>query len=66
MKQRSRTRTTNGATIAIPTDIPSNDSDGAMLLIPNGKDSLAITQDIMTLELTDDDTNNAYEPREDE
>ena len=61
MKRRSRTRTTNEATIAIPTDISSSESDGAMLLIPNGKDSLDITQDIMALELTDDDTNSDYE-----
>ena len=66
MKRRSRTRTTNEATIAIPTDISSSESDDAMLLIPNGKDSLDITQDIMALELTDDDTNNAYEPGRDE
>ena len=66
VKQRSRARTTNEAAIAIPTDIFSSESDGAMLLIPNGKYSLDITQDIMALELTDDDTNNAYEPGGDE
>ena len=65
MKRRSRTRTTNEATITIPTDISSSESDGAMLVTPNGKDSLDITQDIMVLELTDDDINNAYEPEGD-
>ena len=34
-----------------------------MLLIPNDKDSLDITQDIIALKLTDDDTNSDYEPR---
>ena len=37
-----------------------------MLLILNDKDSLDITQDIMALELTDDDTNGDYEPGGDE
>ena len=66
MKRRSRTRTTNEAAIAIPTDIFSSESDSATLLILNGKGSLDITQDIMALKLTDDDTNNAYEPGGDE
>ena len=62
VKRRSRTRTTNEATIATPTDISSSESNGAMLLIPNGKGSLDITQDIMALKLTNDDTNSDYEP----
>ena len=37
-----------------------------MLLIPSYKDSLNITEDIMALELTDDDTNSDYQPRGDE
>ena len=66
VKRRSTRRTTSEATIATPTDISSSASDGAMLLIPNDKSSLDITQDIMALELTDDDTNSDYEPGGDE
>ena len=40
VKRRSKTRTTNEATIATPTDISSSEDDGAMLLIPNDKYSL--------------------------
>ena len=57
VKRRSRTRTTNEATIATPTDISSSEGNDAMLLIPNDKASLDITQDKTALELTDDDTN---------
>ena len=56
VKRCSRTK----RTIATPTDISSSESDGAILLIPNDKDSLDITQDITALEITDDDTNSDY------
>ncbi|CAF1617346.1 unnamed protein product [Rotaria magnacalcarata] len=61
-KRCSRTKTTNVATTTSAADISGSESDDGMLLIPNNKDSLDITQDIMTLELSDNDTNSDYEP----
>ncbi|CAF5168889.1 unnamed protein product [Rotaria magnacalcarata] len=62
MLQLTRTKTTNVATTTSAADISGSESDDGMLLIPNNKDSLDITQDIMTLELSDNDTNSDYEP----
>ncbi|CAF5175259.1 unnamed protein product [Rotaria magnacalcarata] len=65
-KRRSRTKTKNVATTTTAADISGSESDDGMLLIPNNKDSLDITQDIMALALSDNDTNSDYEPGGDE
>ncbi|CAF3403108.1 unnamed protein product, partial [Rotaria socialis] len=65
-KRRSRTKRTNVAATTTTADISGSESDDGMLLIPNNKDSLDITQDIMTLALSDNDTNSDCEPGDDE
>ncbi|CAF3822300.1 unnamed protein product [Rotaria sp. Silwood1] len=42
------------------------ESDDEMLFMLNDKNSVDITQDLIGLELTDDDTNTDYEPGEDD
>ncbi|CAF4343331.1 unnamed protein product, partial [Rotaria sordida] len=44
----------------------SIESDDEMLFMLNDKDSVDITQDLIGLELTDDDTNTDYEPAGDD
>ena len=65
MKSRHKRRTTATAT-AITTTVDTNDysseSYDEMLLTPSVKDSLDLTQDLIDLDLSDDDTNADYEP----
>jgi hypothetical protein len=65
LKNRRSKRTTATAT-AITTTAATNDSGSEsyddMLLTPNDKDSIDITQDLIDLDLSDDDTIADYEP----
>ena len=65
LKNRRSKRTTTTAT-AITTTAATNDSGSEsyddMLLTPNDKDSIDITQDLIDLDLSDDDTIADYEP----
>ena len=65
LKSRHKRRTTATAT-AITTTVDTNDysseSYDEMLLTPSVKDSLDLTQDLIDLDLSDDDTNADYEP----
>jgi len=65
LKNRRKKRTTAIAT-AITTTAATNDSGSEsyddMLLTPNDKDSIDITQDLIDLDLSDDDTIADYEP----
>ena len=60
VRVRAPLPTTTGA------DISGSESDDGMSLIRNNIDSLDITQDIMALELSDNDSNSDYEPGGDE
>lgn len=58
--KKRRIVTVTAATAA--TNDSSSESDDEMLFIPNDKDSVDITRDLIELEFTDDDTNADYEP----
>ena len=46
----------------VDTNDYSSESYDEMLLTPSVKDSLDLTQDLIDLDLSDDDTNADYEP----
>ena len=65
VKRRSKTTattTTYAATTQTTACNSSSESDDEILSIPNNKDSLDITQDMMGLELTESDISSDYEP----
>ncbi|CAF4662873.1 unnamed protein product [Rotaria sp. Silwood2] len=60
-RRKKRTAATVTTTIAAANN-SSIESDDEMLFVLNDKDSVGITQDLIGLELTNDDTNTDYEP----
>ncbi len=55
----------NTTTIIVTTDAAntaSSESDDEMSFIPNDKNSLDITQDLIALELSEDNEDSDYEP----
>ncbi|CAF4139689.1 unnamed protein product [Rotaria sordida] len=60
--RRKKRTTANVTTTTAAANNSSIERDDEMLFMLNDKDSVDITQDLIGLELTDDDTNTDYEP----
>ncbi|CAF4381141.1 unnamed protein product [Rotaria sordida] len=61
-KRRKKRTTTTITTTTAATNTSSSESDDEMSFIPNDKNFTDLTQDLIALELSEEDTNMDYEP----